>query len=179
MNATVLVLLLQVAGVLHLGLVWAGASLPRVVHLGAHLAVLPEFIRRLVWVYYAFIGFCLVGFGGISFFHAEALASGVPLARAVCGFLCGFWTVRFIVVLFAVMTGRFAGEIAAGTNEVGRWLATGIGLFWALRAVLQVTYYSGSHWRGRLGRTASHITLLLLYSGLAAVYLFAGLNTSI
>jgi len=42
-----------------------------------------------------------------------------------------------------------------------------------------VTYYSGSHWRGRLGRTASHITLLLLYSGFAAVYLFAGQKTSI
>ena len=31
---------------------------------------------------------------------AYALASGVPLAGAVCGFLCGFWTIRFMVAAF-------------------------------------------------------------------------------
>ena len=100
MLTTHLVTLLQVAGLLHLGLVWAGASMPRAVNLGAHLATLPEFIRRLVWVYYTFIGFCLIGFGSFTFFFADILASGVPLARAVCGFLCGFWTIRFLVAAF-------------------------------------------------------------------------------
>jgi len=97
MNTASLVTLLQLAGLLHLGLVWAGATMPRAVNLGRHLAALPEFIRRLVWVYYTFIGFCLIGFGTVSFFFADTLASGVPLARAVCGFLCVFWMMRLIV----------------------------------------------------------------------------------
>ncbi len=83
------------------------------------------------------------------------------------------WFISMTLVIFAVMTWRFAGEMAFGTNEVSRWLAAGIGLFWALRTVLQVTYYSSSHWRGRPGRTLAHITLLLLYGGFACCYLWA------
>jgi hypothetical protein len=56
---------------------------------------------------------------------------------------------------------------------MGRWLAMGIGAFWALRTVLQITFYSSSHWRGKAGRTAIHIILLGLYSGMAATYLLA------
>ena len=100
MNAINLVTLLQIAGLLHLGLISAGITMPRAVNLAAHLDTLPQFIRRLVWVYYTFIGFCLLSFGAISFFYADSLASGTPLARALCGFLCGFWTIRLIVATF-------------------------------------------------------------------------------
>lgn len=92
--------LIQFAGISHLGLLWAGATMPKVVRLRAHTASLPPFVGRLFWVYYAFIAFCLVGFGGVSFFLAEPLASGAPLARAVCAFLSGFWTIRLIVAAF-------------------------------------------------------------------------------
>jgi hypothetical protein len=47
MKTATLVTLLQIAGLLHLGLVWAGATMPRAVDLGHHLAPLPPFIRRL------------------------------------------------------------------------------------------------------------------------------------
>ena len=33
--------------------------------------------------------------------------------------------------------------------------------------------YSSSHWRGKAGRTAIHVALLLMYGGLSAVYLLA------
>jgi hypothetical protein len=56
MNTTMLVTLLQIAAVLHLGLVWAGATMPKVVGLHDQLAPLPPFIRRLFYVYYSFIG---------------------------------------------------------------------------------------------------------------------------
>ena len=55
----------------------------------------------------------------------------------------------------------------------GRWLAAGIGMFWAIRTLLQMAYYSSSHWRGRPERTAIHIGLLLLYGGFAAVYFWS------
>jgi len=95
-----LVTLLQLAGILHVGLISAGALMPGVVDLRRHLAVLPEFIRRLVWVYYTFIGVSLVAFGSITFFGAHELASGSPLARAFAGFLCVFWTARLGVATF-------------------------------------------------------------------------------
>ena len=100
MKAVHLTLALQIAGVLHLGLLCAGLLMPRAVKLRAHLATLPEFIRRLFWVYYTFIGLCLVSFGLITFALAGTLAGGDTLARAVCAFLAAFWTVRLIAATF-------------------------------------------------------------------------------
>jgi hypothetical protein len=51
-------------------------------------------------VYYTFLALCLISFGLGTFFFAGELTSGTPLARAVCGFLAVFWTVRFIVGTF-------------------------------------------------------------------------------
>jgi len=93
-------LLLQIAGVLHLGLAAAGALMPRVVRLREHLGLLPPFIRRLFLVYYSFIALSLVGFGALSFFCAEDLAGGGMLARGVCLFLVVFWSVRLFAAAF-------------------------------------------------------------------------------
>lgn len=95
-----LVILIQLAGLSHLGLLCAGAVMPKVVGLPRHIANLPAFIHRLIWVYYAFLALCLAGFGAVSFLHADVLASGGGLARAVCGFLCVFWTARLFVAAF-------------------------------------------------------------------------------
>jgi hypothetical protein len=100
MNTNRLTLLLQVAGILHLGLLCAGLMMPRVVDLKNNLATLPTFIRRLFWVYYSFIGLCLVSFGLVSLTLAGALASGTVLARVVCIFLGVFWTLRLIAATF-------------------------------------------------------------------------------
>jgi hypothetical protein len=91
---------LQIAGALHLGLVWAGATMSGAVSLRVHLAALPPFVRRLFWVYFTFVGFTLLGFGIITFFYAPALAGGAPLARALCGFLAAFWMLRLIIAAF-------------------------------------------------------------------------------
>jgi len=95
-----LILLLQFAGLMHLGLMCAGALMPRAVNLKNNLAVLPPFIRRLFWVYYTFIGLCLVSFGVMTFTFAGALAAGGGLARALCVFLALFWTVRLVAATF-------------------------------------------------------------------------------
>jgi len=93
-------MLLQVAGVMHLGLMSAGLMMPKVVNIRAHLAALPAFIRQLFWVYYAFIGLCLVSFSVITIVFAETLASGSTLARALCVFFAVFWTLRLLVAVF-------------------------------------------------------------------------------
>ena len=84
------------------------------------------------------------------------------------------WFISFSLAIFGVMTWQFASYMAQGEAAVYRWLAVGIGLFWGLRASLQVTYYSSSHWRDQAGRTVVHIILLVMYSGCGALYLWAG-----
>jgi hypothetical protein len=100
MKTATLTTLLQIAALCHLGLVWAGASMPKAVNLRGHLATLPPFIRRLFFVYFTFIGLVLVGFGCLTFFFAEAMAAGEPLARALCVLLVAFWTLRLLVAAF-------------------------------------------------------------------------------
>jgi hypothetical protein len=102
-----LTLLLQIAGVLHLGLLCAGALMPRAVNLRAHLAALPPFIRRLFWVYYCFIGLCLVSFGLMTVTYAGTLAAGGGLARALCAFLALFWTIRLVAATFVFDVGPY------------------------------------------------------------------------
>ena len=78
----------------------------------------------------------------------EDLARMPLLLREV--FQVHAWFISITLGIFGVMTLRFAGELAGGTNPVCQWLAAGIGSFWAIRTVLQLTYYSSSHWRGQL-----------------------------
>ena len=100
MNANTLTVLLQIAGLLHLGLLCAGLMMPGVVHLRARLAELPSFIRQLFWVYYSFIGLCLISFGCLTFAFAETLAAGPVLGRALCVFFAAFWALRLIAAAF-------------------------------------------------------------------------------
>ena len=81
------------------------------------------------------------------------------------------WFISVTLLIFGAMTLRFADEMSV--EPMGRWLAAGIGGFWALRTLLQITYYSSSHWRGNTPRTVIHIILLALYGGLAGAYLVA------
>jgi hypothetical protein len=102
MKAINLTLLLQIAGILHLGLIGAGMLMPRAVNLRASIAPLPPFIRRLFWVYYSFIGLCLVSFGLITVLFAQTLSAGGGLARAICVFLALFWTIRLVAAAFVL-----------------------------------------------------------------------------
>ena len=84
------------------------------------------------------------------------------------------WFISLTLALFATLTWRFAAEMAGAGNPLAKWLAMGIGVFWATRTVLQITYYSSSHWRGHAGRTLVHVLLLVVYGGFAAAYFAAG-----
>ena len=86
------------------------------------------------------------------------------------------WFISITLAIFAAITWRFAAEMSDGTNPALQWLAAGIGSFWAIRTVLQVAYYSSSHWRGQPARTVTHVLLLLLYGGFAGVYGWAAMG---
>ncbi len=84
------------------------------------------------------------------------------------------WYISLTLVIFGVMTWRFAAEMGGGANPVTAWLAACMGVFGGVRAVIQAAYYSSSHWRGRPGRTVIHALALLVFGGMAAVYVWAG-----
>ena len=88
------------------------------------------------------------------------------------------WFISVTLAIFGLMTWRFARELASHADAIGIWLAAGIGIFWTIRSVLQIAYYSSTHWRGQFGRTMIHIFLLFLYGGMAAIYLWAAFGTS-
>lgn len=75
--------------------------------------------------------------------------------------------------IFGVLTWRFAREIASAAEPLCVWLAIGIGIFWAIRSVMQWSHYSTVHWRGNRLRTVIHWMLFLGYGGFAAVYFTA------
>jgi hypothetical protein len=100
MNTSTLTVLLQIAALLHIGLLCAGASMPKAVNLRGHIATLPPFIRQLFLVYFSFIALMLVGFGSLTFLFAHAMAAGEPTARALCIMMTVFWSVRLVVAGF-------------------------------------------------------------------------------
>lgn len=104
----------------------------------------------------------------------EELARLPLLMREV--FQVHVWFITITLLVFSAFTFRFAGELARGGSPAGRWLACSIGLFWLIRTVIQVTYYSSSHWRGQPSRFIIHCILLLAYGALAGTYLTAGLR---
>ena len=101
----------------------------------------------------------------------EAVARMPQLVREV--FNVHAWFITITLVIFGVVTIRFAGELDAGTNDLGRWLAAGIGIFWLIRWLMQFFYYNSSHWRGKRAETIVHIVLIFLYGSFAGVYLLA------
>ncbi len=114
----------------------------------------------------------VINLGLVRLLHWEKeVAAMSPLVRQV--FHVHGWFISITLLIFAALSGRFAPQIAAGAEPVYCWLAAGIGLFWGIRAVMQVTYYSSSHWRGSPSRTFMHFFLLAVYGGWAALYLLA------
>jgi hypothetical protein len=123
MNTSTLVFLLQIAAVLHLGLLWAGATMPRAVGLSAHLAALPSFHRRLFLVYFAFLALILASFGLLTFLFAGPMAAGDPVARGLCVVMAVFWIARLVVAALVLdvrpyLDGFFLRLGYIGTNVV-------------------------------------------------------------
>ena len=120
---------LHIAALLHIGLLGAGLTMPHAVKLREHLATLPPFIRSLFWVYYTFIGSCLVGFGALTWFAAEPMAAGESVARGLAVFLAVFWATRVCAGVFVFnvrpyLTNWFYRAGNAAINLVFVYLTT-------------------------------------------------------
>jgi hypothetical protein len=91
--------LLQIAAALQLSILLASALVPRVLNWRRNLAGLHPFLRKLFWVYGAFIVLVIIGFATLTFLNAQSLANGSSLARSLCGFIALFWAARLFVQL--------------------------------------------------------------------------------
>jgi hypothetical protein len=92
--------LLIIGGLLHFVILIASAMTPHVLDWRTNLATLHPFLRRLFWVYGAFIVLVIISFGTLTLFKAEELASGTPLACPVCAMIATFWLARLGVQFF-------------------------------------------------------------------------------
>jgi hypothetical protein len=92
--------LLQLAGLLHFAILIASSLAPRALDWRRNLAPLHPFLRRMFWVYGAFIVLTIVAFGTLTLAHAGAMAAGEPVARSLCAFIAVFWLARLAVQFF-------------------------------------------------------------------------------
>lgn len=90
-------------------------------------------------------------------------------------FVLHCWFIGLTLTIFAALTLRFAPEMSTGGHPAVHWIAGAIAIFWGIRAVLQVTHYSASHWRGHQGRTVIHGLILVIYPAFAVIYGMAAL----
>jgi hypothetical protein len=91
---------IRLGGVVHFCILIASAMVPRLLDWRTNLAPLHPFLRRLFWVYGAFIVLTIACFGLLSVGHAKELVAGTPLARGVCVFIALFWLARLAVQFF-------------------------------------------------------------------------------
>jgi len=87
--------------------------------------------------------------------------------------------ISITLATFAILTWRFANEIAFAMNPIFIWLGVAIGIFWLARSIMQWLHYSPSHWRGNALRTAIHWLLFLGYAALAVVYFAAAFGRNV
>ncbi|HSP45401.1 MAG TPA: hypothetical protein VLO30_05365 [Chthoniobacterales bacterium] len=99
------------------------------------------------------------------------LISAPLLIREV--FQIHIYFISITLAIFGVLTWRFASELATAADPLGVWLALGIGVFWAVRSVMQWSHYSAVHWHGDKARTAIQWMLFWGYGAFAAVYFTA------
>ena len=88
------------AGLVHLAITSAGLTMTLVLDWRRSLAPLCALTRHIIWTHGAFVLLTIVGFGVVSLMYPGALASGDPLARAVCGFIAAFWLIRLFIGFF-------------------------------------------------------------------------------
>lgn len=97
--------LIFLGGILHFGILIASALVPQVLDWRRELGKLSPLTRQLIWVHGAFIVLTILGFGALSALLPAQLASGTPLARAVCALIALFWAAR-LAVQFTLFDAR-------------------------------------------------------------------------
>ena len=118
------------------------------------------------------LGVAIVNLGVVRLLRWKGELARLPLLMREV-FQVHVWFISLTLAIFGSTTVRFARELAIGRNPALTWLAAAIAIFWSVRVVIQVAYYSASHWRGNKARLLIHLLLLVVYGGMALVYAMA------
>lgn len=92
--------LIFIGGILHLGTLIASFQVPRELKFREELPKLAPLFQHWILVAGGYVVLDLIAFGVISMTCARQLASGIPLARAFCGFIALFWSLRLLIGFF-------------------------------------------------------------------------------
>jgi hypothetical protein len=90
----------QLAGAAHLISLTAMIVAPLRLGWKEELARLPRLLRQMCNVYSLYTGGTIVACGMVSLVCAGELSTGSPLARAVCGYIALFWSVRLVLQVY-------------------------------------------------------------------------------
>ncbi|MGH9723313.1 MAG: hypothetical protein ACRD8O_24135 [Bryobacteraceae bacterium] len=94
------ILLIQLAGVLHLIIASANFLLPKKLHYGENLAKLSPVVRQVFVVHSVYIVLVIVFFGCVALRFAPEMARGQGIFAWLSGFLAFFWLLRFPIQFF-------------------------------------------------------------------------------
>lgn len=132
--------LIVLSGIGQLLLAAVSPLVPVVLQWKRELTRLNPLLRRLFWVYAAYILSFNFAFGLLSAFAPEWLLEGTPLAVAVCALIALYWAAR-LVIQFAFFRALKPVGIAFRVAESGLVL---------LFAFLTFTYMTAVyvHWKG-------------------------------
>jgi len=89
--------LLILAGVGQIGLALASIAVMRVLKWDKDLSQLRPIFRNIFKTYAAYILAINLCFGALALFKPEWLLDGMPLARALAGFITAYWGVRLLL----------------------------------------------------------------------------------
>ena len=102
--------------------------------------------------------------------YQENLSHVSPIIRQI--FVVHSAYIVGVVLLFAVVTFGFAGELASG-HGLGRFLAAAIAVFWLMRTPVQLLYYDAALRRenrwGDIAFTTGALFLALTYGAASIV----------
>ena len=97
----------------------ASATVPIQLEWKSTFAVLPRLHQQLIWCYAAFIAASIVALGLVCVVYSAELASGEPLARAICIYGATFWGVRLALqAVFDVKPFLKSGWLRAGYHTL-------------------------------------------------------------
>lgn len=139
-----------------------------------------EFHRTILDVSLHLVAAAQVGLAVLSFLLPRIMRWEADIARMPLllrdVFVIHSWFISLALLIWGVLTWRFATEMARAPTDLSRWLCGAVAVFWGLRCILQWSHYSPSHWRGIPSRTAIHWTLFLGYAAWAGVYALAAVG---
>lgn len=82
-------------GVIQLSILSVSFQAPKLLRWREELACLSPLHRRMHWAYAGYVALCITAFGLICLLLPSEVAGGTPLARAFCGLIAVFWSIRF------------------------------------------------------------------------------------